>query len=147
MSIKPGELHCFVSLAVSFGGALEIVEALLSSRQVSFCIDSVSECLRQSVIGNVGTVACFRIGAEDAPLISRELGIESAKAVTGLGNFTAFIKTMYRNEPTDSRIVFVEQPAFPDRDAFNRVRNRSRATYARRSVEVEDQINRFFSLQ
>ena len=39
-------------------------------------LGQVSDRMRQSVIGNAGTLIVFRVGAEDAPLLARELGTD-----------------------------------------------------------------------
>lgn len=51
--------------------------------------------VRDAVIGNVGTLASFRVGAVDAALISRELGppIEAMDLVS-LPNFNAYVKLL-----------------------------------------------------
>ena len=48
--------------------------------------------LRQAVIGNAGSIVAFRIGAEDAPLIASELGIDNAMTLTDTANFSAWAK-------------------------------------------------------
>ena len=62
--------------------------------------------MRQSVIGNAGTLIVFRIGAEDAPLLARELGTD-APALTGVSNFQAFVKQ------SDARLVDISPPGKP----------------------------------
>ena len=47
-------------------------------------LGQLPERLRQAVFGNVARFISFRVGAEDAPLIAKELGIHSPEAVTDL---------------------------------------------------------------
>ena len=108
-------------------------------------LGQLPDLLRQAVIGNAGTVVCFRIGAEDAPLLTDELGIDKDEAATGLANYAAWHKSINSNTPTEPRILFVDPPLYPDRDNFDRVQNRSRATYTRQRQHVEDKIARFFA--
>jgi type IV secretory pathway TraG/TraD family ATPase VirD4 len=107
-------------------------------------LGQLPDIVRQAVIGNAGTIVCFRVGAEDTPLLSNELGIDNEDVATGLSNFTARLKTMGNNTPTEPRMLFIDPPAHPERDNFERVRNRSRNTYTRPRAHVEAKINRFF---
>ena len=97
------------------------------------------------MIGNAGTFVCFRIGAEDAPLLTDELGIANEEAATGLANYSAWLKSIDSDTPTEPRILFVDPPLYPDRNNFHRVQNRSRATYTRHRQYVESKIERFFA--
>ena len=62
------------------------------------------------MLGNVGTVLSFRIGAEDAPLIAKELGLHNAATLTDTGNFRAWVKTLYNGVPTDPHHVKMREP-------------------------------------
>ena len=108
-------------------------------------LGQLPDLLRQAVIGNAGTIVCFRIGAEDAPLLTDELGIENEEAATGLANYSAWLKSIDSNTPTEPHILFVDPPLYPERDNFHRIQNRSRATYTRQRQHVEDKIARFFA--
>ena len=50
--------------------------------------------LFHSIIGNVGTIIVFRIGALDAPLFARQLDSVSEHDLTNLPNYNAFIQLM-----------------------------------------------------
>jgi hypothetical protein len=47
------------------------------------------EHLRQSVFGNSGSFISFRVGAEDAPLVAKHLGIRNPQQVQDLPNYRA----------------------------------------------------------
>jgi len=101
--------------------------------------------LRQAVIGNAGSLVAFRVGAEDAPLLAAELGIETASTLCDTSNFSAWIKLMHGGLPSDARPIATlpSQPDFADR--FEAVRARSRARYARPRPLVEAKIARFLA--
>lgn len=53
-----------------------------------------------SVLGNVGTMVCFRIGAEDAPVLSAQLGEVEMRDLVNMPNYRAFVRMMVENEPS-----------------------------------------------
>lgn len=100
--------------------------------------------LRQAVFGNAGSLIVFRVGAEDAPMLAAELGLESAASVTDTANFAAWCKLMRDGQPLDPRPLstFAAEPLVVGRLAA--VQRRSRARYARPREIVENRILRFF---
>ena len=46
--------------------------------------------LRQAVFGNESTVTCFRVGAEEAPIIAAELGLGNPTILTDLPPYKAY---------------------------------------------------------
>jgi len=99
--------------------------------------------LRQAVIGNAGSIVAFRLGAEDAPLIADELGIEHAATLTDTPNFSAWIKMVRNGVPTDARSIHTLPSDLTDTGALELVRNRTRARYARPRNAVEKKIGSF----
>ena len=57
--------------------------------------------IRHAVVGNAGTLISFRLGAEDAPLISREL-LETFDAgdLQQLDNRSFYIRLMIDGQPS-----------------------------------------------
>jgi type IV secretory pathway TraG/TraD family ATPase VirD4 len=100
--------------------------------------------LRQAVIGNAGSLVTFRIGAEDAPLIAKELGIDNALTLTDTSNFSAWVKLLRDDMPAGTHPIHTLPPqAGTGKSAA--VRARTRARYARPRSSVEQKIARFFS--
>jgi hypothetical protein len=54
----------------------------------------VSRAVLDSILGNVGTFIVFRLGAQDAPLISRQLGEVNPADIINLPNYRMFLKLM-----------------------------------------------------
>jgi hypothetical protein len=52
------------------------------------CLEQVPDTLRQSVFGNFGSFVSFRVGAEDAPLVARRLGIHNPQQVQDLAELS-----------------------------------------------------------
>jgi type IV secretory pathway TraG/TraD family ATPase VirD4 len=99
--------------------------------------------LRQAVIGNAGSMVAFRLGAEDAPLIARELGIANTLTLTDTANFAAWTKLMHDGAPLDPAYLETLPPEAQGASRFHAVQARSRARYARPRALVEDRITRF----
>lgn len=72
-------------------------------------LGQVPEQLRFAIIGNVGTMIAFRVGAYDAPLLANELGI-SEDALINQANFTARVKRISDGMPTEAEYVSTLQP-------------------------------------
>jgi hypothetical protein len=100
--------------------------------------------LRQAVIGNAGSLVAFRIGAEDAPLVARELGIENATALTDTANYAAWAKLARDGVQADARPINTLPPE-PAQGALHAVIARTRARHARPREHVERSILRFLS--
>jgi len=57
--------------------------------------------IRQAVLGNVGTVVVFRVGAEDASLLARELGAPvSSEDLLGLPDHSVYVRLMIDGAPS-----------------------------------------------
>ena len=56
--------------------------------------DQLDRAVLEAILGNVGTLISFRIGATDAPVLARQLGEVLPRDLVGLANFEMFIKLM-----------------------------------------------------
>ena len=64
-------------------------------------LGQVPELIRYAIIGNVGTLIAFRIGAYDAPVLSKELGMPE-DALINLPNFEARVKRIDGGSATEA---------------------------------------------
>jgi TraM recognition site of TraD and TraG len=106
-------------------------------------LGQLPEPLRQAVLGNVDTVLSFRIGAEDAPFIGKELGLHNASTLTDTGNFRAWVKTLYNGVPTDPHHVKMREPEPLRLGRLAAVKSRTAARFGRKRAQVEGRIERF----
>ena len=102
--------------------------AIVASHQF---LGQVPEPLRQAVFGNVGRFISFRVGAEDAPVIARELGLHNPEMLTDLAPFEVWQRTglkaeFFRTQPA---------PAAQARLVANRATAHARHSRPRRQVE------------
>ena len=56
--------------------------------------DQLDRSVLEAILGNVGTLITFRIGATDAPILARQLGDVLPRDLVGLANYEMFIKLM-----------------------------------------------------
>lgn len=99
--------------------------------------------LRQAVLGNVGTILSFRIGAEDAPMIADQLGVQNHATLTETGNFRAWAKLLYNGAPTSPRHIETSEPLTVPAGRLAAVRARTAARHARKRADVEAKIGKF----
>lgn len=58
-----------------------------------------SSAVFASVMGNVGTLICFRIGAMDASILSAQLGGSEIRDLINQPNHRAFVRMMIDGQP------------------------------------------------
>ena len=64
-----------------------------------FC-SQIKDNILDAIFGNVGTLMVFRLGAQDAPLIARQLGGIDPDSLINLPNYRMFTKLMMNGEQT-----------------------------------------------
>lgn len=106
-------------------------------------LGQLPESLRQAVLGNAGTVVVFRVGAEDAMVLARELDW-SAADLADLSNYTARMKTIRNGVPLDASFLRTYPPD-PSLGTLQAVRNRTNARHARPRAQVENAITKFLT--
>jgi TraM recognition site of TraD and TraG len=108
-------------------------------------VAQLSEPLRHAVFGNTGTLVCFRVGAQDAELLSAELGLSNPKALRETSNFQAWLRLMHDNTPREPRLIHMLRPPASGVQ-LTRVTAASRARYMRPRATIEAQIEAVFTL-
>jgi type IV secretory pathway TraG/TraD family ATPase VirD4 len=57
-------------------------------------LNQLDEKVRDAILGNAGTIICFRVGAEDAELLEKEFGEFTATDLLNLPNYNIYLKLM-----------------------------------------------------
>jgi len=120
-------------------------------------LGQLTDSLRDATFGNAASFISFRIGAEDAPLIARHLGLEPEIEYAGMGsrevspaqrlrqlaNFTAWGRFLVDDAPSEPMLI--ELPASPKviNHRPHRLITNSRVRFGRHRAGVEDRIRRF----
>lgn len=108
-------------------------------------IAQLSEEVRDSVFGNVGTISCFRVGAEDAEFLEREFAPEfDANDLVNLSKYKIYLRLMIdgvASRPFSANTLPpVEKPESSNRESIIKT---TREKYATPREEVEDKIARW----
>lgn len=139
------EFQNFMNLSIGFE------RILAESRKVGLylCaanqfIGQITPTVRQALFGNVGTLIVFRLGIDDAQLVSRELGVFTAEEILNLDVGQAFVRSGMSfatfNLTTHSK------PDIVAADATLRIQALTRTRYARPVAEVEAELGSIVSV-
>lgn len=101
------------------------------------------QALRDAVLGNIGTLIVFRVGASDAEILAAELDVKMPSALTDKGNFEAWVKLLRNGSPTGA-IPIRTLPARVTSGSLPLVASRTRARYGQPRHRVEQAIARRF---
>ncbi|TSC66910.1 MAG: hypothetical protein G01um101466_850, partial [Parcubacteria group bacterium Gr01-1014_66] len=119
---------------------------VIAHQYVGQLVTDTSTRVRDAVFGNVGTLVVFRVGAGDAEFLEKEFTPEvTIEDLVGLPNYNIYLKLMIdqvRSRPFSANTLpplAVEVSA----DAMKHIIDASRSTYARKRVDVEDEMNRW----
>ncbi len=102
-------------------------------------IEQLDEKVRAAIFGNVGTIACFRVGAEDAELLEKEFmpGF-NANDLVNLSKYNIYVKLMIDGVASRPFSAETIEPAKPSHESFRDViveNSRSRYSALRKIVE------------
>jgi type IV secretory pathway TraG/TraD family ATPase VirD4 len=63
-------------------------------------IDQLTDKIKESVFGNVGTICAYRVGAKDAEFLQSQFSpVFEAKDIMNIDNFNAYIKMLSHGVP------------------------------------------------
>jgi CxxC-x17-CxxC domain-containing protein len=108
-------------------------------------ITQMEEKVRDAVFGNVGTIMCFRVGAEDAEFLERELSPEfTAEDLVNSAKYNIYLKLMIdglAGRPFSAKTLPpTEKPSKSNKEKIIKV---SRERYGTSRRVVEDKIARW----
>ena len=98
------------------------------------------------MFGNAGSIIASRAGAEDAAILSRQIGLGGPDALLDLANFTAWARLLRGGVPSSPiRLDLYDVPRARRQEA-HRIVNASRMRFGRPRAEVEARISRFLGV-
>ena len=98
------------------------------------------------MFGNAGSVIACRAGAEDAAILSRQIGLGGPDALLDLPNFTAWARLLRGGVPTSPIRLDLYGAPRSRRQSTHRLINTSRMRFGRPRAEVEARISRFLGV-
>lgn len=110
-------------------------------------IGQLSDDIKKSVFGNIGSKVAFRVGAEDGEFLEKEFAPTfSAQDLLNLDNYNCYVKMLINGQahpPFSMRAIF--NPQKGSAQTANRAKELSRLTYGRDRAQVEAEIFKRFS--
>jgi hypothetical protein len=108
-------------------------------------IGQLSEDISKAVFGNVGSMSVFRVGAEDADFLQKQLApVFDANDLININNFQCLTKLLINNESSDPFNMKTYPPQAGNSELREAFKEYSRYKYGRDRKIVEDEIkNRY----
>ncbi len=112
-------------------------------------ISQLDESIKNAVFGNVGSMAVFRVGNEDANFLEQKFKPTfSAHDIAKLDNYNAYVSMLVRGQPTKPFNIKTLAPETGNLDIVDDLKELSYLTYGRGRAEVEAEIMaRYESMQ
>ena len=106
-------------------------------------IAQLDDKIRDSVFGNVGSVAAFRVGTEDADFLEKQFApVFEARDLMNIPNYHAYLRVLANNSPTKPFSIKTSPPPETNSANVKEMLTQSFARYARPRVEVEAEISK-----
>jgi len=104
-------------------------------------ISQLEEGIKNAVFGNVGSMAIFRVGTEDANFLEPKFKpIFSASDITKLDNYNAYMSMLIKGQPTKPFNIRTLAPTPGNPDIVDGLKELSYVKYGRDRAEVEAEI-------
>lgn len=104
-------------------------------------IAQLEEEIRDAVFGNVGSMAIFRIGSDDAEYLEKQLAPTfSAKDLMNIDNYNAYLKMLVRGRPVSPFNIEIPMPSSGQREIVDKLKELSYLKYGRDRGEIEQGI-------
>ncbi len=101
----------------------------------------LTEEIRNAVVGNVGTMASFRVGAGDAEFLENQFTPEFSRFdLMNIDNFQYITKTMINGKVTSPFKVHAPPPTPGDKETAKKAREISKLKYGKPRIMVEKEI-------
>jgi hypothetical protein len=134
------EMHSFVSLS--------LIDILSEARKYKLSIflthqylDQINEKIRNAILGNVGTLLSFRVGAKDADVLEKEFHpIFNIHDLINLPRYTMYLKLMINGASSRPFSAFSLPPTISNESHKQEIIEVSRKKYSRNLEEIEKHI-------
>ena len=110
-------------------------------------IKQIDEGIRNAVFGNVGSMAVFRVSAEDAEVFEKSFApTVSALDMSNIDNFNCYIKMLVDGQPQTPFSLGTLPPKSGNQEVRDRYKQASFDMYGRPRAEVEEEVRKKFNL-
>ena len=116
-----------------FGGA-----AILATQSFEY-LDKVSPHVKATTLANVKQYFMFRLSADDARLIARELGDVTDEDILNLDAHSCYVKLIHHQQQQPTFSIEILRPPLAARDVIDQIRLRS-MRYTRPASEIEQHL-------
>ena len=104
-------------------------------------IAQLQQEIRNAVFGNVGSVASFRVGADDAEYLEKQfLPVFTAKDIMNVDNYNAYLKMLVGGKPVKAFNVRISPPFKGNPEVVESLKQLSYMTYGGEREEIEANI-------
>ncbi len=104
-------------------------------------IAQLEEGIRDSVFGNVGSIAAFRVGAEDAEYLEKQFSpVFTAKDLMSIDNYNAYLKILANGRPVKPFNIETMPPPVGDKGIVDSIKQLSHLKYGKDRKGVEEEI-------
>ena len=104
-------------------------------------ITQLEENIKNAVFGNVGSMAVFRVGTEDATFLEPKFKpIFTAQDITKLDNYNAYMSMLVNGQPTKPFNLHTLAPEIGNPDIVDSLKQLSYVKFGRERAEVEAEI-------
>lgn len=110
-------------------------------------IAQLEEGIRDSVFGNVGSIAAFRVGAEDAEYLEKQFApVFTAKDIMSIDNRNAYLKMLANGRPVKPFNIETLPPPQGDLSIVDSIKELSHLKYGKERSVIEDEIMAKYAL-
>ncbi|MDP2934717.1 MAG: ATP-binding protein, partial [bacterium] len=104
-------------------------------------IGQLKENIRDAVFGNVGSMAIFRVGADDAEFVVKQFEpVFSQQDLLNIDNFNAYLKLLINNQTSLPFNIGCNPPAHSNPEIAEKIKELSRLKYGREKLVVDKEI-------
>jgi hypothetical protein len=104
-------------------------------------IGQLEDKIKNAVFGNVGSMAVFRVGSEDAEFLEKQLApVFSSRDIMNQDNYNAYMKMLMNGQPARAFNIATFAPEKGDSVAAERIKQASYQKFGTPRVEVEEHI-------
>jgi hypothetical protein len=110
-------------------------------------IAQLDDNIKNAVFGNVGSMAVFRVGADDAAYLEKQFEpVFSALDMLNVDNFNSFVKMLSHGRPTRPFSMRSDRPEVGNKEQVEQLKELSALKYGRPIAEIEADIRKKYGI-